>query len=192
MCRCGAHSTRQEEFTNLSLDLVPGASTEQMLQEYVKVSPTCPRSVTPSPTDMKPQTASVCVCLCVCECVLWFGHQAHNTEPVVFVLFCRRQSWSSGASAEARRQGRVQPLQPCQGEWHCVQHKWSNIRPHWFSNWGRLTLIPNKTHETQLLFFKCLHFLSPLSAHPLIFFISFPTECSSCTWSVFASLHPSV
>ncbi|XP_044232212.1 ubiquitin carboxyl-terminal hydrolase 37-like [Thunnus albacares] len=34
--RCGAQSRRQEEFTNLSLDLVPGGSVEKMLEEYQK------------------------------------------------------------------------------------------------------------------------------------------------------------
>ncbi|XP_049457011.1 ubiquitin carboxyl-terminal hydrolase 37-like [Epinephelus fuscoguttatus] len=33
---CGAQSVRQEEFTNLSLDLIPGGSVEEMLQEYLK------------------------------------------------------------------------------------------------------------------------------------------------------------
>ncbi|XP_039979360.1 ubiquitin carboxyl-terminal hydrolase 37-like isoform X2 [Xiphias gladius] len=33
--KCGAQSMRQEEFTNLSLDLVPGGSVEEMLQEYL-------------------------------------------------------------------------------------------------------------------------------------------------------------
>ncbi|XP_018522530.1 ubiquitin carboxyl-terminal hydrolase 37 [Lates calcarifer] len=33
--RCGVHSTRQEEFTNLSLDLVPGGSVDDMLQNYL-------------------------------------------------------------------------------------------------------------------------------------------------------------
>ncbi|KAL7408696.1 hypothetical protein ABVT39_027896 [Epinephelus coioides] len=33
---CGAQSVRQEEFTNLSLDLLPGGSVEEMLQEYLK------------------------------------------------------------------------------------------------------------------------------------------------------------
>ncbi|XP_034722912.1 ubiquitin carboxyl-terminal hydrolase 37-like isoform X1 [Etheostoma cragini] len=32
--RCGAQSIREEEFTNLSLDLVPGGSVQQMLKEY--------------------------------------------------------------------------------------------------------------------------------------------------------------
>ncbi|XP_047449394.1 ubiquitin carboxyl-terminal hydrolase 29-like [Mugil cephalus] len=31
---CGAQSIREEDFTNLSLDLVPGSSVQQMLQEY--------------------------------------------------------------------------------------------------------------------------------------------------------------
>ncbi|XP_035535009.1 ubiquitin carboxyl-terminal hydrolase 37-like [Morone saxatilis] len=34
--RCGLQSTRQEEFSNLSLDLVPGGSVEDMLQDYVE------------------------------------------------------------------------------------------------------------------------------------------------------------
>ncbi|XP_042245790.1 ubiquitin carboxyl-terminal hydrolase 37-like isoform X1 [Thunnus maccoyii] len=34
--RCGAQSRRQEEFTNLSLDLVPGGSVEKILEEYQK------------------------------------------------------------------------------------------------------------------------------------------------------------
>ncbi|XP_067429173.1 ubiquitin carboxyl-terminal hydrolase 46-like [Thunnus thynnus] len=34
--RCGAQSKRQDEFTNLSLDLVPGGSVEKMLEEYQK------------------------------------------------------------------------------------------------------------------------------------------------------------
>ncbi|XP_044073895.1 ubiquitin carboxyl-terminal hydrolase 37-like isoform X2 [Siniperca chuatsi] len=33
--RCSAGSTREEEFTNLSLDLVPGGTVEQMLQDYL-------------------------------------------------------------------------------------------------------------------------------------------------------------
>ncbi|XP_049453268.1 ubiquitin carboxyl-terminal hydrolase 37-like isoform X2 [Epinephelus fuscoguttatus] len=33
---CGAQSVRQEESTNLSLDLIPGGSVEEMLQEYLK------------------------------------------------------------------------------------------------------------------------------------------------------------
>ncbi|KAL7385783.1 hypothetical protein ABVT39_000223 [Epinephelus coioides] len=33
---CGAQSVRQEESTNLSLDLLPGGSVEEMLQEYLK------------------------------------------------------------------------------------------------------------------------------------------------------------
>ncbi|XP_034743272.1 ubiquitin carboxyl-terminal hydrolase 37-like [Etheostoma cragini] len=33
---CGAMSTKQEEFTNLSLDLVSGVSVEDLLQEYLK------------------------------------------------------------------------------------------------------------------------------------------------------------
>ncbi|XP_028450175.1 ubiquitin carboxyl-terminal hydrolase 37-like [Perca flavescens] len=33
---CGARSTKQEEFTNLPLDLVSGVSVEQLLQEYLK------------------------------------------------------------------------------------------------------------------------------------------------------------
>ncbi|KAL7373713.1 hypothetical protein ABVT39_013209 [Epinephelus coioides] len=32
---CGAQSVRQQEFTNLSLDLIPGGSVEEMLQEYL-------------------------------------------------------------------------------------------------------------------------------------------------------------
>ena len=40
-CRCGAQSKRQEELTNLSLDLVPGGSVEKMLEEYQKVSSSC-------------------------------------------------------------------------------------------------------------------------------------------------------
>ncbi|XP_035847886.1 ubiquitin carboxyl-terminal hydrolase 37-like [Sander lucioperca] len=36
--RCGVGSSREEEFTNLSLDLVPGGGTvEQMLQDYLMV-----------------------------------------------------------------------------------------------------------------------------------------------------------
>ncbi|XP_034754988.1 ubiquitin carboxyl-terminal hydrolase 37-like [Etheostoma cragini] len=36
--RCGVGSSREEEFTNLSLDLVPGGGTmEQMLQLYLMV-----------------------------------------------------------------------------------------------------------------------------------------------------------
>ncbi|XP_042281638.1 ubiquitin carboxyl-terminal hydrolase 37-like isoform X1 [Thunnus maccoyii] len=34
--RCGARTTREEDFNNLSLDLVPGASVQQMLQDYLK------------------------------------------------------------------------------------------------------------------------------------------------------------
>ncbi|XP_044232218.1 ubiquitin carboxyl-terminal hydrolase 37-like isoform X4 [Thunnus albacares] len=34
--RCGAQSKRQEEFTNLSLDLVSGGSVDKMLEEYQK------------------------------------------------------------------------------------------------------------------------------------------------------------
>ncbi|XP_049453913.1 ubiquitin carboxyl-terminal hydrolase 3-like [Epinephelus fuscoguttatus] len=34
--RCGAESKRQEVYTNLSLDLLPGGSVEDMLQEYLK------------------------------------------------------------------------------------------------------------------------------------------------------------
>lgn len=37
MCSCDAQSLRQEEFTNLSLDLVPEATVEQMLQLYLTV-----------------------------------------------------------------------------------------------------------------------------------------------------------
>ncbi|XP_039672041.1 ubiquitin carboxyl-terminal hydrolase 29-like [Perca fluviatilis] len=33
---CGARSTKQEEFTNLPLDLVSGVSVEELLQEYLK------------------------------------------------------------------------------------------------------------------------------------------------------------
>ncbi|CAJ1086493.1 ubiquitin carboxyl-terminal hydrolase 37-like [Xyrichtys novacula] len=35
--RCGSASEREEEFLNLSLDLIPGGSVQQMLQEYEKV-----------------------------------------------------------------------------------------------------------------------------------------------------------
>ncbi|XP_059212890.1 ubiquitin carboxyl-terminal hydrolase 37-like [Centropristis striata] len=34
--RCGVESKRQEVFTNLSLDLVPGGTVDDMLQEYLK------------------------------------------------------------------------------------------------------------------------------------------------------------
>ncbi|CAJ1050857.1 ubiquitin carboxyl-terminal hydrolase 37-like isoform X2 [Xyrichtys novacula] len=34
--RCGSASVREEEFLNLSLDLIPGGSVQQMLQEYEK------------------------------------------------------------------------------------------------------------------------------------------------------------
>ncbi|XP_059189717.1 ubiquitin carboxyl-terminal hydrolase 37-like isoform X1 [Centropristis striata] len=34
--RCGAQSIREEEFTNLSLDLLPGASVQVMIQNYQK------------------------------------------------------------------------------------------------------------------------------------------------------------
>ncbi|XP_054451939.1 ubiquitin carboxyl-terminal hydrolase 37-like isoform X2 [Anoplopoma fimbria] len=33
--RCGSGSTRQEDFTNLSLNLVPGGSVQQMVQDYL-------------------------------------------------------------------------------------------------------------------------------------------------------------
>ncbi|XP_038556171.1 ubiquitin carboxyl-terminal hydrolase 37-like [Micropterus salmoides] len=36
MCSCGARSTREEDFTNLSLNLVPGGSILEMLQDYLK------------------------------------------------------------------------------------------------------------------------------------------------------------
>lgn len=54
MCRCGAQSIREEEFTNLSLDLVPGGSVQQMLEEYQTVRPSCSLSLTSTLTDMKP------------------------------------------------------------------------------------------------------------------------------------------
>lgn len=40
-CRCGARSVREEEFTNLSLDLVPGVSVQQLLQDYQTVRTSC-------------------------------------------------------------------------------------------------------------------------------------------------------
>ena len=63
MCRCGAQSTRQEEFTTLPLNVVPGGSVEQMLEEYLMVSFTWPRPVTSSLTE---HTHSVLLCVCVC------------------------------------------------------------------------------------------------------------------------------
>ncbi|KAI3367996.1 hypothetical protein L3Q82_026822 [Scortum barcoo] len=69
-CHCGAQTVRHEEFTNLSVDLIPGATTEDLLQEY--------------------------------------------TKTVVFVLFCRRQSWTSGVSVEEQHAGRAHALQLCQ------------------------------------------------------------------------------
>lgn len=53
MCSCGKGSTREEEFTNLSLDLVPGGgSVEEMLEDYQKVRNTSPHSFTLELTDM--------------------------------------------------------------------------------------------------------------------------------------------
>ena len=48
MCRCGAQSSRDEEFSNLSLNLVPGASVQDVLQNYLKVRCTCGPSMTSS------------------------------------------------------------------------------------------------------------------------------------------------
>ncbi len=111
MCRCGAQSKRQEEFTNLSLDLVPGSSVEELLQEYLMVRSTCPRSVTSSLT----QVVYVCVCVCVfSQFVTQFI--THS----LLSLICRSQSWSTNVSAEGTHRARGRPSRPCQGESHHI------------------------------------------------------------------------
>jgi len=37
MCSCGVQSITQQDYTDLSLDLIPGSSVEEMLQMYQKV-----------------------------------------------------------------------------------------------------------------------------------------------------------
>ncbi|KAG8011120.1 Ubiquitin carboxyl-terminal hydrolase 37 [Nibea albiflora] len=44
--RCGAQSKRKEDFTNLSLDLIPSGSVKEMVQAYVNVRSACPHSIT--------------------------------------------------------------------------------------------------------------------------------------------------
>ncbi len=42
-CSCGSRSTREEEYTNLSLNLLPGGGTvEDLLEDYLKVRNTSP------------------------------------------------------------------------------------------------------------------------------------------------------
>lgn len=53
MCRCGAVSITEEEFTNLSLDLIPGGGTvEEMLRCYLKVRNASPQSFPLEVTDV--------------------------------------------------------------------------------------------------------------------------------------------
>ncbi|XP_042245800.1 ubiquitin carboxyl-terminal hydrolase 37-like isoform X2 [Thunnus maccoyii] len=72
--RCGAQSKRQEEFTNLSLDLVSGGSVDKMLEEYQKdtksvtacilMSVQTRQLTTGSPSTMQ-RSVRQPVCLCV-------------------------------------------------------------------------------------------------------------------------------
>lgn len=71
LCSCDIRSLRQEEFTNLSLDLVPEATVEQILQLYLTVHPIA--SFKPCDKHTHVHMSSACVLsmqlffLCVCE-----------------------------------------------------------------------------------------------------------------------------
>lgn len=93
LCSCDAQSLRQEEFTNLSLDLVPEATVEQMLQLYLTVG-----LLSRPPAHSR---------------IRFFPHTARRLSG----LFLRRKpSWSSGVIAEAQSRARGFPLQLCRSE----------------------------------------------------------------------------
>ena len=87
LCRCGMRSIRQEDNMNLFLDLVPGGSVSQSLQDYLKVG------------DFKHIALLNVVNLYlvfVCSCHLWGDLNKHLL--LAPVPRCRRAVWSIGAS----------------------------------------------------------------------------------------------
>lgn len=94
MCSCDIRSLRQEDFTNLSLDLVPEATVEQILQLYLTVGLLL---------SFSHVTTHKCTSH---ECL----------TQATFYGVNRKHSWSTNAAAEGPSRVRGFPLQPCLSE----------------------------------------------------------------------------
>ena len=109
-CRCGMQSTREENFINLSLDLVPGGTVRQCLQGYFKVMPhlliSSEFSVISTPSNTHPhapQNVNLCEYCMLVSGILISSMKRWKLKPASYPFPARRTSWSIGASVVLRR-----------------------------------------------------------------------------------------